>query len=256
MSVYHKIAELLDKGVSCALVTVIKTNGSTPRGIGSKMLVEAVGAIHETIGGSKVEALVIEEALQAIREGKPRVVSHDLHDESAKDTGMICGGYMEFFIEPILSADRVIIFGGGHVGLPTANILKQAGFDYIIVDDRSGFANYERFPEARRIMVGDPGNIARDMELLPGDYVVIVTRGHQHDYQVLREVIMKDCRYIGMIASRAKRDEIFDRLRNLDHIAEDRIKRVHSPIGMDIKAETPEEIAISIAAELIKVKRS
>jgi len=256
MSIYQRLADLEARGINCALVTVIKTEGSTPRAIGSKMIVEASGSIHGTIGGSQVESLVIAEALQSLDKGLPKIIHHDLYDETAQDTGMICGGTMEFFIEPVLSADRVFIFGAGHVALHTASILREVGFEYVIIDERAEFANSGRFPDARQIIVRDPSETARELELRSADYVVIVTHGHKHDYLVLREVIKKPCRYIGMIASKVKRNEIFEKLRSADGITEDELNRVYSPIGLDIHAETPEEIAVSIAAEIIKVKRS
>ncbi len=255
MDIYRKIQELLAKRRPSALVTVVKTKGSVPRDTGSKMIVLADGAIFGTIGGSTVEARVIEEAMEAIKTGKPRLVSHDLYDKAGEDTGMVCGGKMDFFIEPLTSPERLYIFGGGHVGYQLARMAAMVGFEYVVIDERAEFANGERFPEAAECVVDSPEKVAAEIELGDRDYVVIVTPGHAHDYDILKNVIKKPARYLGLIGSKVKRREIYDRLRQNDGIGEDELKRVHCPIGLDIKAETPEEIAVSILAELIKVKR-
>lgn len=255
MDIYQKLLELRKQGASCALATVIRTKGSVPREVGAKMIVEISGAIHGTIGGSKVEALVIAEAQQAIHEGKAKNVSHNLMDEEAHDTGMLCGGMMEFFIEPIANTERLYIFGGGHVGYYTAQFASRVGFSCVIVDDRAEFANAERFPDAAEIIVADPGSAARQLNLTLNDYVVIVTRGHKDDYQILKEIIIKPCRYLGMIGSKTKRAEIYSKLREQNGVSDELLKRVHSPIGLSIGAETPEEIAVSIVAEMIQSRR-
>jgi xanthine dehydrogenase accessory factor len=256
MNVYQTIEELRQKKVPAALVTVIKTSGSVPRDVGAKMIVQVDGQIHGTIGGSSVEALVIQEAQDVITSGQPRIVTHTLSDDAHHDTGMVCGGTMDFFIEPLQLPERVYIFGGGHVGFHVASLAKRVGFDYIIVDDRAEFASAERFPEASRLIVADPGTVASELAVTNNDYIVIVTRAHKDDYQVLRGLIQKPARYIGMIGSSTKRKQIYHDLRMIDGIRDDLLQQVYSPIGLDIGAETPEEIAVSIVAELIKVRRS
>lgn len=255
MNIFEKIVELRQKNIPTALVTVIKTSGSVPREVGAKMIVQFDGQIHGTIGGSSVEALVIKEAQEAIQSGQPKTVTHTLSDEAHHDTGMVCGGLMDFFIEPIQVIERVYVFGGGHVGFYVASLAKKVGFDYIVVDDRAEFASAERFPDASKLVVADPGTVAKDLGLTDKDYVVIVTRGHKDDYSVLRAVILKPARYIGMIGSSTKRKKIYHKLRTSDGISEDLLNKIHSPIGIDIGSETPEEIAVSIVAELIKVRR-
>ena len=254
-TIFQKIVELEQNHISAALVTIIKTQGSVPRTVGTKMIVQLDGEIHGTIGGSTVEALVIEEAQTVIQTGQPRVVSHNLSDEFKQDTGMICGGTLELFIEPVLVPERVYIFGGGHVGFHVASFVKHIGFEFIIIDDRPEFASIDRFPDALMRITDNPELVATNLDLTKNDYVVIVTHGHQYDYEVLRSVISKPARYIGMIASTTKRDQIFHKLRTVDEISDDFLSRIHSPIGIDIGAETPEEIAISIVAELIKARR-
>ena len=254
-TIFQKIVELEQNQTPAALVTIIKTQGSVPRNIGTKMIVQLDGEIHGTIGGSTVEALVIEEAQNVIQTGQPRVVTHNLSDELKQDTGMVCGGTLELFIEPILVPERVYIFGGGHVGFHVASFVKHVGFEFIIIDDRPEFSSIDRFPDALRRIVANPESVANNLEFTDNDYVVIVTHGHQYDYEVLRGVITKPARYIGMIASTTKRNHIFHKLRTVDEISDDLLSRIHSPIGLDIGAETPEEIAISIVAELIQARR-
>jgi len=255
VDLFQKLQELRNNNVLTALVTVIKTTGSVPRKVGAKMIVQFDEQIYGTIGGSSVEALVIKEALEVIKSGQAQIVRHDLFDEDKQDTGMVCGGTMEFFIEPIDIPERVYIFGGGHVGLQVAHFSKKIGFEYIVVDDREDFASEERFPDALHRIVADPGKVARDLEFTNNDYIVIVTRGHKDDYYVLRGVIEKPARYIGMIANTTKRNQIWHQLQTEDGISPDVLSTIHSPIGLEIGAETPAEIAISIVAELIKVRR-
>jgi xanthine dehydrogenase accessory factor len=255
-SIFQKIVELAQNSTPAALVTIIKTRGSVPRNIGTKMIVQLDGTIHGTIGGSTVEALVIEEAQNVIQTGQPRIVSHNLSDELNQDTGMICGGTLDLFIEPILVPETVYIFGGGHVGFHIASFVRPVGFEFIIIDDRPEFASIDRFPDALMRIVDNPETVANNLDITNNDYIVIVTHGHQYDYEVLRSVITKPARYIGMIASTTKRNQIFHKLRTVDGINDDLLSRIHSPIGLDIGAETPEEIAISIVAELIQTRRS
>lgn len=255
-SIFQKVVELEQNHTPAALVTIIKTQGSVPRNIGTKMIVRLDGEIYGTIGGSTVEALVIEEAQNVIQTGQPRVVSHNLSDELKHDTGMICGGTLDLFIEPILVPEKVYIFGGGHVGFHVAGFVKRVGFEFIIIDDRPEFASRDRFPDALMCVVDNLESVANNLDITNNDYIVIVTHGHQYDYEVLRSVITKPARYIGMIASMTKRNQIFHKLRTVDEISDDLLSRIHSPIGLDIGAETPEEIAISIVAELIQARRS
>jgi len=255
LSIFQKIEELKQKNIPAALVTVIKTSGSVPREVGAKMIVQFDGQIHGTIGGSSVEAFVVKEAVEAIKSGRAQIVIHDLFDEDEQDTGMICGGTMEFFIDPIRVPEKVYIFGGGHIGFQVAPLVKRVGFEYIIIDDRAEYASVERFPDAMKLVVDDPGSVAKDLEVTNNDYIVIVTRGHKDDYNVLRGILKKPARYIGMIASKTKRNQVFSKLRTMDGISDNLLSNVHSPIGINIGAETPGEIAVSIVAELIKVRR-
>lgn len=254
--IYQKVIDAQHDGVQAALVTVIHTRGSTPRDTGTKMLVYNDGRIAGTVGGSSVEALVIAEAMEVIRTQKCRRVEHNLNDAGHSDTGMVCGGKMEFFIEPVKSSPRLFIFGGGHVAVPLARLASQTGFSCIVVDDRKEFATKERFPDAEQVIVGDPGKAAAELPIGEQDFVAVVTRCHDHDYTTLRAAIDKPFAYLGLIGSRHKKKQIFERLSKNDGVSSKKLEQVHSPIGIDINARTPEEIAVSIVAELIREKNN
>ena len=253
LDIYDKIYQLKKDNIQSALVTVIATKGSTPRDAGSKMIVCADGNVYGTIGGSKVEAIVIEEAKECLQRNEARKVWHNLDDKEKSDTGMICGGKMEFFIEPVCTSNHLIIFGGGHVALPLAKCAKMIGFDYTIVEDRPEFATSERFPEAKQLILADAEEIDQKVRIDGSDYIAIVTRSHELDYQALKKVLNHSTKYIGLIASKVKKKQVFEQLIQ-DGFDEQIINQIHSPIGVDIAAQTPEEIAISIVAELIQVK--
>ncbi len=252
MNIFKKILELQEQNIPLTLVTVVAAKGSVPRGVGAKMLVTAK-EIYGTIGGGAVEGMVVNEARQVLKAQKARLVSHDLDDAEGSDTGMICGGKMDFFIEPMNAPQRLIIFGGGHVGLHLSRFADILGLPYIVSDDRSDFCHAERFPSALTLWPGDPVQSAAE-HLTSADWVVIVSRDHELDYGILREALKKKPQYIGLIGGKRKRTAIYEKLRAQDGVTEQELKSIHSPIGLEIAAETPQEIALSIAAELIKEK--
>jgi xanthine dehydrogenase accessory factor len=255
IDIYRKLNELRKENIPSALVTVIATKGSTPRDVGAKMIVCADGNVYGTIGGSAVEAMVTDQAKKCIQINAAKKVWHDLDDHEKADTGMICGGKMEFFIEPVNAPSHLIIFGGGHVALPLARVASIIGFDYTIVEDRPDFATRERFPDARDLIISNSDELEDKVSFSESDYVAIVTRSHELDYLALKKVLRKSVRYLGLIASKVKKKQVFEQLAK-EGFSEKIINQIHSPIGLDIAAQTPEEIAISIAAELIKVKNT
>jgi xanthine dehydrogenase accessory factor len=251
--VFAAVADALERGEPAALVTIVSTTGSTPQRIGAKMLVFADGRIVGTIGGGCYENDAFWKAREAITERKPQMVHYELSDDFAQETGLICGGQMDVYIEPIEPSPELYIVGAGHVGFHLARLASDVGFQVHVVDDREKFANAERFPSAVEIVVDDiPAWIAR-ANLPPHAYTVIVTRGHTNDLEALRALAPLDLRYLGLIGSRAKVARIYDALTEAQMPAEF-LKRVHAPIGLDIGAVTPQEIAVSILAELIAVK--
>jgi len=251
--IYKEIVRLKSNGECAALATVISTTGSTPREQGAKMLIRQDGSIIGTIGGSILEGQVREEAKNVIRERKAKIFHFDLTGK--KEDGMICGGKADVYIEPIIPKPILYIFGGGHISFSLARIGKMLDFQIVVIDDREEYANPERFPEADKTIANDYTNAFPQISVDKSSYLVIMTRGHAFDQTVLEWAITTDAKYIGMIGSRKKIKTIRDNL-IAKGIAENDLKRVHSPIGLAIGAETPEEIAVSIMAEIIKVHRS
>jgi len=251
--IWEEIVALRAKGESAALATVVSTTGSTPREQGAKMLIRQDGSILGTVGGSLLEGQVREEAKNVIREGEPKLLSFDLTGK--KEDGMICGGKADVYIEPILPLPALYIFGGGHISFSLARIAKMVGFRVVVIDDRKEYANPERFPEADQTIADGYRNTFLQVVINEFSYIVIVTRAHAHDQTVLEWAITTNARYIGMIGSMKKIKTVFDNLvaKGTD---KEKLERVHAPIGLDIKAETPEEIAVSIIAEIVKVRRS
>jgi xanthine dehydrogenase accessory factor len=251
--VFAAVADALERGEPAALVTIVATTGSTPQRVGAKMLVFGDGRIVGTIGGGCYENDAFGKAREAILSRAPQLVHYELDDDFAQETGLICGGQMDVYIEPIEPSPELYIVGAGHVGFHLARIAQEVGFRIHVIDDREKFANPERFPTAAEIVVEDiPAWIERTA--IPAHaYVVVVTRGHTNDLDALRALVPRQLRYIGLIGSRAKVAKIYDELSSAQMPA-DSLARVHAPIGLDIGAVTPQEIAVSILAELIAVK--
>ena len=254
LDVITATAEAITRGERVALVTIVRVNGSTPQRLGAKMLVAAGGDVVGTIGGGCYENDAIGRARLALREqSRPFLVHYDLNDDFAQDSGLVCGGQMDVFIEPLLPAPDLFIVGAGHVGFHLARIAAATGFTVHVIDDREAFANRERFPDAADVIVDEVGAWLAEAPLPPGSYVVVVTRGHRHDLEAVRALATRDVRYVGLIGSRAKVARLGEQLA-LEGGDPTLLARVHAPIGIDIGAVTPEEIAVSILAELIAVR--
>jgi xanthine dehydrogenase accessory factor len=217
------------------------------------MLVFGDGRTVGTIGGGCYENDAFGKARQAIASRAPQLVHYELSDDFAQETGLICGGQMDVYIEPIEPSPELYIVGAGHVGFHLGRIAQEVGFRVHVADDREKFANAERFPTATEIVVDDIPSWLTRARIPPHAYVVIVTRGHTNDLEALRALAPRDLRYLGLIGSRAKVARIYEALR-ADQMPDEMLKRVHAPIGLDIGAVTPQEIAVSILAELIAVK--
>ena len=241
-------------GERAALVTVVATEGSTPQKAGARMLVHADGRIVGTIGGGCLEAEMTWRAREAIEGRRPKLVSYDLTPDQAGEDGLVCGGRMQVFIEPIEGTPVLCLFGAGHVAQPLARMAKSCGFRVELCDDRVKFANAERFPEADLIVVDGFTEAAARMTLGPNSYAVVVTRGHKGDGEALRAVLGRGLRFVGLLGSRPKVVHIFAALKEGGVPAED-LAAVHAPLGLEIGAQTPDEIAVSILAEMIAVRR-
>src|SRR5437763_3721540 len=211
--VFTALTEALERGDEAALVTIVSTRGSTPQRIGAKMLVFADGRTVGTIGGGCYENDAFWKAREAITARKPQLVHYELSDDFAQETGLVCGGQMDVYIEPIEPSPELYVIGAGHVGTHLATLAQQVGFHVHVVDDREKFANRERFPDATEVIAEDiPAWLARTA-LPPHAYVVIVTRGHTNDLEALRALAGRDLRYLGLIGSRAKVARIYEQLR-------------------------------------------
>ncbi len=253
MDLFEEIVRLRREGKRAALATIVHTNGSIPSYESSRMLVREDGSIAGTVGGGCVEAEVWAAAKEVIRAEAPRKMVFNLNNEASYDNGLICGGTLEIFVEPILPPPTLYLFGGGHVSMALAQAAHTAGFAIGVVDDRESFANAERFPMAREIYTRYEDAFER-LKPNASSYLVIVTRGHKDDMRVLGWAVDTAARYIGMIGSKRKVLSVYRALEKAGAPAE-QFERVHAPVGLEIGALTPEEIAISITAELIAVRR-
>jgi xanthine dehydrogenase accessory factor len=253
--VFAALGEALKNGEDVALVTIVSANGSTPQRVGAKMLVYADGRVVGTIGGGCYENEALWKAREALKTRKATTARYELADDFAAESGLICGGQMEVFIEPIDPSPAVYIFGAGHVGQFVGRVAHDAGFRVHVVDDREKFANPERFPDAAEIIVDDIPTWLANSALPSSAYAVVVTRGHRHDLDALRALAPRNLRYLGLIGSRAKVKRIYDVLVEDGSVPIDRLETIHAPIGLDIGAVTPQEIAVSIVAELIAIRR-
>ncbi|HEY6290535.1 MAG TPA: XdhC/CoxI family protein [Terriglobia bacterium] len=255
MDIFEEIARLRKAGRKAALATIINVQGSVPSYETSKLLIRDDGSIVGTVGGGCVEADVWSAAQDVMREEKPRRLHFNLNQNPEYDEGLVCGGSLDIFIEPILATPTLYLFGGGHVSLSISKVASVAGFETVIVDDRPAFANPERFPEALETRAGPWEQTFPVLRLTDFSYIVIATRGHKADLTCLRWALSTPARFIGMIGSRRKFIE-FSKVLEAEGATPDQLDRVHSPVGLDIGALTPQEIAVSVVAEMIAVRRN
>ncbi len=330
MDLYGIIDDYLEKGSGGALATIVKKLGAAPREEGAKMFVGSDGKFYGTVGGGCTEAEVWQEARKVIKTGMPKLLHYTMDGKQLEDEGMICGGNVDIFVEPvtekyralyralsdlerqgrgavlvtrftdeglskslveedgtvfgdpvgegieadfqryanekrpIVSGNAIIeplqtapvlyIFGAGHVSQYVSRVATMVDFNVTVIDDREEFANRERFPEAERVIVDDFAQVFDQLSFHGNEYVVILTRGHKHDALVLEQVMKRPSRYVGMIGSKRKTRMVMDYMRQ-QGFDDKTLESVYAPIGIAINSETPQEIAISIAAELIKVRR-
>ena len=329
MEPLEDLIKCLEQGRRGALATIVSRKGATPRDAGAKVFIGEDGSLHGTVGGGCMEAEVWHHARLVMKSGEPKMLRYSLNGQTVEDEGMICGGTVEIFIEPVTEKQAEIykgilscledgekvfvvtklngpplekslfvgspaqigrtvpplmeenmeklfhqksplvhkgylletlepfphlfIYGAGHISQYISRMAKMVDFHVTVVDDRAHFANRERFPEADEVLVEDFGEIFKEQTPMKNGYAVIVTRGHKHDAVVLEKVLKEPPRYVGMIGSKRKIKIIYDDLRGKG-FDEGSLNAVHAPIGIDIDAETPQEIAVSIVAELIKVR--
>jgi xanthine dehydrogenase accessory factor len=250
--VFGEIVRLHNSRTPCVLATVVRTSGSTPRKATARMIVLADGHIVGTIGGGRVEKEVADAALALLAEGdgaRARMLRYHLTHELA----MCCGGEMEVFVEPLIPAPPLVVCGGGHVAQALVPLAKNVGFSPIVVEEAEEMATPERFPDAARIVDSFDPRDWKDLPLDGGSYVVIVTRDHAQDQALLEHFVGRELAYLGLIGSRRK-IEMFKQRLGARGVEPGRFETLHAPIGLDIGAETPEEIAVAIVAELIQAR--
>jgi xanthine dehydrogenase accessory factor len=255
MDVYEELVRLRNLGQKCALATIVDVRGSIPSYESAKLLVREDGSMVGTIGGGCVEAEVWNAAREVIDTEKPKHLSFNLGQDAAYDNGLICGGQLDVFVEPVMPAPHAFIFGAGHISKSLSKVAELAGFATVVIDNREAFANRERFPEATAVHAEEYEEIFPKLAINESSYVIIVTRGHRDDMRVLKLALGTPARYIAMIGSKRK---VLNVARELEKEGVDRaaLERIFAPMGLDIGAISPEEIAISVAAEMIAVRRN
>jgi xanthine dehydrogenase accessory factor len=254
VDVYDELTRLRRLGQKCAIATIVQVRGSIPSYESAKLLVREDGSMIGTIGGGCVEAEVWNAAREVMDTEKPRHLSFNLGQDAAYDNGLICGGQLDVFVEPVLPLPCAFIFGAGHISKSLSKVLTMAGFSATVIDDREAFANRERFPEADEVFSGEYEEIFPKLIITESSYIVIVTRGHRDDMRVLRWAAGTPARYIAMIGSKRKVISVIKELEK-EGIPRQAMERIFAPMGLEIGAISPEEISISVAAEMIAMRR-
>ncbi len=252
-SIYEAILEAERSGQPAALATVVRARGSVPRHETSKMLVYADGRIVGTVGGGELENRTIEAARQVAVEGNARILAHSLVDPSRGDAG-VCGGEVEVFIEPITSPARLLILGAGHVGRALAHLAKWMGYHVVVADDRADLCTRDFIPDADEFVVGSMSDVMGQLRFDHRTYVACVTRGYLFDVDALPLLLNTPVPYIGVIGSQRRWSMALKGLHDKG-VSDESLARVRAPIGLEIEAETPEEIAVSIMAEIVMLRR-
>ena len=254
MDIYEEVVRLRRLGQKCALATIVEVRGSIPSYETAKLLVREDGSMLGTVGGGCVEAEVWNAAREVIETGKPKHLTFNLGQDAAYDNGLICGGQLDIFVEVVVPAPRAFIFGAGHISKSLSKIASMAGFSVSVIDDRDTFANRERFPEADEIFAGEYEQVFERLSTNESTYIIIVTRGHRDDMRVLQWAVGVPACYVAMIGSKRKVISVVKELEK-EGVPRASFERVQAPMGLDIGAVTPEEIAVSVVAEMIAVRR-
>lgn len=253
LAVLRAALDAQSQGIPSALVTVVEAQGSVPRHAGSKMLVHNDGTFIGTVGGGAMESQVIKEAVIAIREGTTRTRSYTLNDIQAGDPG-VCGGTLQVFIEPLVAVPRILVIGMGHVGKALAELAKWMGFYVAICDDREAYCNPEYLSAMDEYVVCKPSEVTQHTRIDKNTYVAAVTRGLPVDLPLIPALLATEAAYIGLIGSR-RRWALTAKALKAEHGLDDAsLQRVYAPIGLELQAETPHEIAISIMAQMIMLR--
>lgn len=250
MSIYQKINELIQQGVPSAVATIVRTEGSTPRDVGTKMIIQYDGTTYGTIGGGPFELQVIKKAKEVIEKGTPIIFHYDLTKE---ESGMVCGGVADVFIDPLALPEKIVILGAGHVGKAIARVLKVLDFPFVMVDHRESSKEYMADVAGIDLRISSYDRFPEVVDIDNRTYIIISTAVHNLDMICLREALKTKAKYIGMLASKSKRAEVYEKLHEAG-IYPENDPRVFSPVGIEIKENTPPAIAISIIAQIYQVK--
>ncbi len=251
---YQEIVALRKRGAQAALATIVRHVGSTPRKDNAKMLIRDDGSSIGSVGGGCVEAEVWSKAQEVIKSGRASLVSFTMTEKDAEQDGLICGGTVEIFIEPILSDPKLIILGAGHLGQAIARLAGPVGFEVTVLDDRDSFASRERFPDADILVIDSFDSPLDQLKIHGNSFILVVTRGHRHDQLATEGALRTNARYVGLVGSRRKIKIIVEKLLEKG-VSPQSLRRLYAPIGLDIGSETPEEIAVSVMAELIALRK-
>jgi xanthine dehydrogenase accessory factor len=253
MEIFQEITRLKKRGEPAAWCVIISTSGSTPRRTSTKMIVYGDGRTSGSIGGGEKESYIISQALESIKEGAPRVVKYPNSETELGESDEFTG-QLEVYVEPIAPQATVLVIGLGHVGKAVAKLAKYMGYRVVVSDDREGYATPEQIPEADLFHTGEISQLLKDIEIHPHTYVLLTTRNVDVDLEILPVILETSPAYIGVIGSK-RRGEIARRKLLEMGIGEKSLKKIVSPMGLDLGAETPEEIALSILAEIVMLKR-
>jgi xanthine dehydrogenase accessory factor len=251
MSIYKALANMEENNQTGAVCTIIRSEGSTPRHEGSKMLVYSDGTTIGSIGGGELESRVVVEAHQAMMDGKTRLLMYSMTDPQRGDPG-ICGGQLQIYIEPVRPKATVVVIGAGHVGKAVAHLAHWLGFRVVVNDDREQLCNPESVPDGDEYYPVSISELPQHIIINSSTFLVLTTRGMEVDIEGLPVLLDSPAVYIGVIGSRRRWAATRKKLIEMG-IPEEKVARIHSPMGLDLKAEKPEEIALSILAEIVMV---
>ena len=250
-AVTEALLELLSSGRTGALATVVQVSGSTPQSAGARLLLRCDGTAVGTIGGGAIERAVLEALKEVEQRGVAKLQSWDL----GRDLGMCCGGSMSLFLEPIGVTPRLWLCGAGHVAQPTAALARSVGFELIVIDEREEWNTSARFPDCRT-ETGDPADVVRRATLGWRDWILICTHDHRLDEEVLRAALAQPVRYVGLVGSRRKVYRLLQRIAARRRSGQDALdlSRLYAPVGLNLGAESPQEIAVSIVSEMVALR--
>lgn len=252
-NIYNEIQSALNRGEQVAVVTIVKTTGSSPRPAGTKLMVHPDGRVTGTLGGAQLDRRAAQDALETLKDARPRAALYAIDADTGETSGS-CGGTMEVFVEIVRPEQRLFLVGGGYVAQALARFAAHLDFRILVIDDRRDLVNPQTFPDGAQLHFGEIPSLVGELQPDASSWIVVVTRGHTLDKEALRVALQSPAPYVGMIGSPGKVRRIFRELLQ-EGIPRERLEGAHAPIGLDLGAETPDEIALAIAAEMLLLRR-